>query len=218
VSVVAGTAVLATATLALFGLVEVVERRWRPHPEIPRKLAHVGAGGIACCAPLLVATHWAMLFLTGSFALFLLATRRLGLLGSLHPHGRAGAGDLVYPAGLYAAFVLADGDALLFQLSVLVLALADPAAAVVGRRFGRLRYRLAGVTRSLEGSLSFAATAFAVTALALLASGRLGAAAALLCASAVAAIVAPLEAASPPGLDNLAVPVGTLLVVSAWLP
>jgi phytol kinase len=216
VSVLAGMAVLATATLALFGLVELVERRWRPHPEIPRKLAHVGAGGIACCAPLLITTHWAMLFLTGSFALFLLLSRRLGLLRSLH--GRAGAGDIVYPAGVYAAFVLAGGDALLFQLSVLVLALADPAAAVVGRRFGRLRYRLAGVTRSLEGSLGFAMTAFAITALALVASGRLGTAAALLCASAVAVVVASLEAASPPGLDNLAVPVGTLLVVSAWLP
>ncbi|MDQ3994133.1 MAG: hypothetical protein M3265_05010 [Actinomycetota bacterium] len=215
-SVVAGTAVLATATLALLGSVELVERRWRPDPEIPRKLAHVGAGGIACCAPLLVTTHWAMLFLTGSFALILLTARRLGLLGSLH--GRGGAGDVVYPAGVYAAFVLAGGDALLFQLSVLVLALADPAAALVGRRFGRVRYRLAGVTRSLEGSLGFAATAFAVTVLALTASGRLGAAAALLCASAVAVIVASLEAASPPGLDNLAVPVGTLLVVSAWLP
>jgi dolichol kinase len=218
VNVVAGTAVLAAATVALLGLVELVERRWRPHPEIPRKLAHVGGGLIACCAPLLFTTHWAMLFLTGSFALLLLATRRLGLLGSLHPRGRAGAGDLVFPAGLYAAFVLADGDALLFQLSALVLALADPAAALVGQRFGRWRYRLAGVTRSLEGSLGFAATAFAVTVLALVASGRLGAAAALLCASAVAVIVASLEAVSPPGLDNLAVPVGTLLVASAWLP
>jgi phytol kinase len=159
-----------------------------------------------------------MLLLTGAFALFLLASRRLGVLGSLHPRGRAGAGDLVYPAGLYTAFLLADGDALAFQLSVLVLALADPAAAVVGQRFGRLRYRLAGVTRSLEGSLGFAATAFAVTAIALLASGRLNAAAVLLCAGAVAVAVASLEAVSPPGLDNLAIPLGTLLVVSAWLP
>jgi dolichol kinase len=74
------------------------------------------------------------------------------------------------------------------------------------------------VTRSLEGSLGFAATAFGITALALVVSGRLGTAAAVLCAGAVAVIVASLEAASPPGLDNLAVPVGTLLVVSAWLP
>jgi phytol kinase len=216
VSVLAGTVVLGAGTFTLLGLVELVERRWQPHPEIPRKLAHVGAGGIACCAPFLITSHWAMLLLTGSFALVLLAARRFGLLGSLH--GRAGAGDLVYPAGIYAAFVLADGDALLFQVSVLVLALADPAAALVGRRFGRHRYRLAGVTRSLEGSLGFAATAFGITAVALAASGRLGTAAALLCACVVAVVVASLEAASPPGLDNLAVPVGTLLLVGAWLP
>ena len=215
-NVLAGTAVLATGTLALLGLVELVERRWRPHPEIPRKLAHVGAGGIACCAPFLLTTHWAMLFLTGSFALLLLAARKLGLLRSLH--GRVGAGDIVYPGGIYAAFVLADGDALLFQVSVLVLALADPAAALVGRRFGRLRYRLAGVTRSIEGSLGFAATTFGITALALVASGRLGAPSALVCAFVVAVVVASLEAASPPGLDNLAVPVGTLLAVGPWLP
>jgi phytol kinase len=216
VSVLVGPAVLATATLALFGFVELIERRWRPHPEIPRKLAHIGAGGIACCAPFLLVTHWQMLVLTASFTLVLLASRRLGLLRSLH--GRAGAGDLVYPAGIYLAFVVAGDDALLFQLAVLVLALADPAAALVGQRFGRLRYRIAGVTRSLEGSVGFAGTAFGITALGLVASGRLGTAAALLCAGTVAVVAASLEAASPPGLDNLAIPVGTLLVVSAWLP
>ncbi len=46
------------------------------------------------------------------------------------------------------------------ELGVLVLGFADPAAGVIGRRFGRTRIR---ANRSLEGSLAFVAVAFAVS-------------------------------------------------------
>jgi dolichol kinase len=75
--------------------------------------------------------------------------------------------------------------------AIVVAALADPAAAVVGRRFGR------GAPKSAAGSAACAAVAGAILLLA-------GASAPV--AAAGAALVALAERAPWPGADNLLVP------------
>jgi dolichol kinase len=205
-------ALLAGATLALFALVELLDRAALLDPERSRKVAHVGAGGIALLAPLL-GSHWPMLLLTSAFAVLLLLSRQARMLEPLHPAGRAGAGDLTYPAGIYAAFVLAGNSALTFQTAVLVLALADPVAALAGQRLGRARYRALGTPRSMEGSAAFTAVAFAVTLGALLLGGiPIGEGVAR--AAVVAVVTALAEALSPSGLDNLTIPVVAALALS----
>ena len=54
------------------------------------------------------------------------------------------------------------GDALLFGLPMAVMALADTGAALVGRAAGETRYRVMDGVRSLEGSVTFFALAFAL--------------------------------------------------------
>ena len=206
-----GMAILAFLTLCLFATVEMLDRWWRVDREWTRKLAHVGAGLIALLAPLLFLTPWPMLILTASFAGLLLASRRIGILAPLHPRGRRGEGDLVYAAGLYAAFALAN-DTRSFQIAVLILALADPAAALAGQAFGRRRFRAFATTRSLEGSLAFAAVAV-VIAVALLGSAGLPLGAVLVRAIVLAAATALVEAMSPAGLDNLTIPLVAILVL-----
>ncbi len=210
-----GMVVLAVLMLALFGLVEVLDRSWRLDRERTRKLGHVGAGLIALLAPALFHTPWPMLLLTASFAGILVASRRIGVLEPLHPAGRRGAGDLAYAAGLYAAFALAAGSSLAFQIAVLVLALADPAAAFAGRAIGRTRYRALHTTRSLEGSLAFLVVAFLVTA-PLLATLGLAFGVVALRAITVAMATAIVEALSPGGLDNLTVPVAAVLALGLF--
>lgn len=206
-------ALLAGLTLGLFALVEMLDRGALLDRERSRNVAHAGAGGVALLAPLL-GSHWPMLALTSAFALILLLSRRAGILEPLHPAGRRGAGDLTYPAGLYAAFVLAAGSAPTFQTAVLVLALADPVAALAGRRAGRTRYRALGTPRSLEGSVAFAAVAFAVTVSTLVALGGAPVAAAVVRAALVATMTALAEALSPSGMDNLTIPVVAVLALS----
>lgn len=79
-----------------------------------------------------------------------------------HPHERYRVNSSTWY--MTALFVLAlFGTRTSQSLAVVVLAVADPAAGLVGRRFGRIRLR---VGRSLEGTLAFflvgAAGAFAV--------------------------------------------------------
>jgi phytol kinase len=203
---VTGALVLGAAALSVLGAVEVLQRARLADEEVVRKLAHAGAGIVAAFAPLALGTHWELLALCAGFALLLAASRPLGLLRSLHPPERP-AGDLVYPIAIYLAFVLAH-EAAAYVVAVLVLALGDSAAALVGRRYGRHRYRAVGTSRSLEGSLALFAVAFAV------ALAPLG----IVCALAVAAVAAVAEALAPPSVDNLVLPLATLPVAHACLP
>ncbi len=207
-----GVALLASMTLILFTAIELIDRGGRVDREATRKLGHVGAGGIALLAPAVLPSHWAMLLLTAGFALLLLASRWIGVLGPLHPEGRRGAGDLTYPAGLYAAFVLAGPNVVAFAVAVAVLALADPAAALAGRRWGARRFVAFGTPRSVEGTAAFAAVALAVSLTAFLAFGG-APMPSVLRAIAVASATAVAEAFSPSGLDNLTIPVAAVLVL-----
>jgi len=212
-----GMAILAILTVGLFGLVEVIDRTRRVDREWSRKLGHVGAGAIALLAPALLPSHWPMLVLTAGFAAILLLARPVKVLAPFHPEGRRGAGDLTYPAGLYAAFVMAASHPPAYQIGVLILALADPAATVAGRLLRGGRFAFFGTPRSLAGSAAFAAVAaIAATVVLVVSGGAIGPSVAR--AIAIAAIAAAVEAVSPSGLDNLTVPVaavGVALVVGA---
>ena len=208
-----GMATLAVLILALFGLIELIDRTGRVDREWTRKLGHVGAGSIALLAPSLLRSHWPMLALTAGFAALLLGARYVNVLAPLHPKGRRGAGDLTYPAGLYAAFVLAGSNAVAFRIGVLVLALADPAATLAGRRSGRGRFELFGTPRSRAGSAAFAVVAAVATATLLVGSGG-AIAPSLARAAAVAAATTVAEAISPSGLDNLTIPVVAVVALA----
>ncbi|MBI4215819.1 MAG: hypothetical protein HY687_00255 [Chloroflexi bacterium] len=94
--------------------------------------------------------------------------------------------------------------------ALLFAAVADPAAAAVGQRWGRRR----AFSKTLEGSLAFLLVA---TAVALLAWGRLGLG---LLPALLGAVVATLAELLPHGIDdNLAVPLasGLAMALASWL-
>ena len=211
-----GMGVMAGLGLLLLVAVELVDRSPRRlDPEHTRKLAHVGAGLIGAAAPWLFSSHWPMLVLSVGFVSVLLVSRSLGLLTSLNAGERRSAGDVLMPIALYVAFLLADGDATLYLLPVLILIFSDPAAALVGRRTGRLGYVVLGNPRTLEGSAAFAISAYAIAVVVLSWSTYIEAMPVVLAASIVTITATVLEAVSPRGLDNLYIPVGTLLVLDA---
>jgi phytol kinase len=105
---------------------------------------------------------------------------------------------------------------------ILPMAYGDSAAAVVGQRMGRRKYRIAA-EKSLEGSLAM----FTASLISLVVSGlyfsilypfSLGEK--LLPYLAVSVAVTLVEAVSPRGLDNISVPLTgalTFLVMDGWL-
>jgi len=124
----------------------------------------------------------------------------------------ASRGLWTFPLGIALAYVLfwneAGRSAIL--AGVAALTFADPAAALVGRRFGQRRYRGFGFGRSVEGSIAF----FVVAALACgwTASHATPAEPFLRIALGCGAAGAAAEAVTLPGWDNVTVPVSVAAV------
>ncbi|MDE2801802.1 MAG: SEC59/DGK1/VTE5 family protein [Chloroflexota bacterium] len=102
-------------------------------------------------------------------------------------------------------------------LAVLFMGIGDPAAGVVGTRYGRLRVRVPGRrtgAKSVEGTLAFLASSSAVVAV-LWAAGVYGTLWPALAGAAVAALV---EFLPIPVEDNVTVPLASAAVMWALWP
>lgn len=210
-------AVVGAAVLALLALAELMRLRKVP-VEWSRKFAHVGAGALVLTFPWLFRSSLTVALLAGGFAGLLALGRLCGGLRSVHAVDRASVGAYVFPLVVAALFHASRGDHLLFQIPIVVLAVSDALAAVIGKLYGGRHFSAMGDRRSLEGSVAFLVSAFFLTHLPLLLSERTGRLEAVLIAANVAALVTAFEAISVRGLDNVFIPCGTYFVLTHMLP
>lgn len=184
-----------------------------------RDLLHVGAGSWVLGWPFWRGWVIPSLITLGAFAL-LAALPRLVARVPLLAKVRDGVSDdeerwsgLVLYAASFAVLtpIGLRGAAFPAAAALLALAFGDGVGGLVGRRFGRTRYRIPGAkTKSVEGTIAVAAAAALGIALAArwfdvpVAPVRLGLAA-------VAAAAA--EALAPRASDNLTVPAAAWLVL-----
>ena len=126
---------------ALIGLAEFLARRTAMAPEWTRKLVHLG-GGLGCLLfPLLVNNPITVLVLALCFGgIFWIGERRRWLL-CLCRVSRKSRGSVYYPFAIAVLFWLTAERYGLYLSAVLVLTVSDTAAALVGSRYGRIRYR-----------------------------------------------------------------------------
>jgi phytol kinase len=116
-------------------------------------------------------------------------------------------GEVNIPLSACLLFVLAHDRPLLYIVPLLLLTLADPAAAIVGSRYGSLQYVTRDGHKSLEGSLAFFIVSFLGTSGALLVAAPTADVAAPGVALTLALLLTLVEAISWRGLDNLLIPV-----------
>jgi phytol kinase len=205
---------LLATTIALLGLFAVSEFAGRAGlpAESTRRVVHIAGAGTAALFPLYL--HLDEVVALGVvFTVFLVWTRVRGSLASVHAVARPTAGALVFPAGLVLAAVSVWSHPAAFSYAALMLALPDPAAGIVGRRFGSLRWWIPGGEKSVLGSLAFFAVAFAVGMGFALAVGN----GSILVVAAAAAVLTGVEATLGYGLDNLFIPVLAGLLGDYWL-
>lgn len=194
----------------------MVALRWCQHryalaPEASRKLFHIGGGLTTLAFPWIFTVWWppvALLPLTVGTLLALKHLRGLrgGLGRVLYGIERESLGEVYMPLSISAVWLLSGGQPVLYCVPVLVLTLADPAAALVGTRFGTLRYKTVGGSKSLEGSLAFGITAYLAVQAPLLLWASLNPALVILVALIVASLAMLAEAVAWRGLDNLFIP------------
>ena len=213
--------ILAALAALLAGL-----RRYRTvaevDPEWTRKIVHIVMGAVTLTFPWVFEAVWPVVLLS-SLALVLMVSLRVSetlheAMGqALYGVDRASYGELCFPIAIGLLFVLSGGDPVLFCVPILLLGLADPAAAAIGLRHGRVLYTTDDGIKSGEGSAGFFLVAFFCVHVPLLLGTDTGRAETLLIATIVGLLVTSLEAISWRGLDNLFVPVGGYVLLTSHM-
>ncbi|HTG36462.1 MAG TPA: hypothetical protein VLB76_26390 [Thermoanaerobaculia bacterium] len=194
-------------------IAELWRRLGNPKPEHTRKLVHLG-GGIACLFfPFLVRSPWVVLAMSLPLTALFVAGSRFGFLKSLHGIGRRSRGAEYYPLSVFLVFLMTPGRPWLYLAAVLVLAVGDAFAALIGSRYGVIRYEVEDERKSLEGSLVFLVIAFLAIHLPVLLLTDLPRPVCVLAALLVAALVTGFEAISLEGADNLFIPLAVVVIL-----
>jgi phytol kinase len=222
--------VLAILT-GLMGGLRLLQWLAAPHPELVRKLLHMGMGLVTLTFPWLFDTAWPVLLLAVLSIIGLLAVRLVSSLkssvgGVVGGVGRGSLGEIYFPLAVAILFVLflysdeavRERRLLLYAIPVLLLTVADAAAALIGVGYGRWRYATADGQKSAEGSLAFFICAFFIVHVPLLLYTDTGKAETLLIALLLAWLATMFEAIAWSGLDNLVLPLVSYLLLEIYLP
>lgn len=208
-----GALILSGIFLSIIAAAELWRRLGHPNPEHTRKLVHLG-GGVTCLFfPFLVHSPWVVLAMALPLTILFVAGSTLGFLQSLHGVARKSRGAEYYPLAVFLVFCMTLSRPWLYLAAVLVLAVADAFAALIGSRYGVIRYEVEDEHKSVEGSLVFLVIAFLAIHLPTLLLTELPRPVCVLAALLVAALVTGFEAISLEGADNLFVPVAVVVVL-----
>jgi len=205
---------------ALLGGLRLYQKIAHPPPELVRKLFHLVGGLFGLPLPWIFTDLKPVLLLGVIIASVFVALRFLGRLREgigqvLFAVKRESIGELCFITSMVLLFWLSRGDKLLYTVPLLMLALADTAAALVGEEYGKLQIRAGGGPKSIEGAIAFFFTAFFCVHVPVLLWGGTGRTESLLIAVNLSIMVMLAEAAAWWGLDNLIIPLwGYLLLKS----
>lgn len=203
-------------TLVLL-LAEALNRFAGWNAEMSRKVVHIGTGPVILLAWWLHIPAWIGIG-AGTLAGILAAiSHRINILPSVNSVGRQTWGTFFYgiSVGILIAWFWPQNSPQYAAIGILVMALGDGFAAVIGQKFGRHPYQIWGMNKSWEGSLTMLIISYSVTSLILLPlQGPI--ATTWIVALITAGAATSLESFSKYGIDNLTVPVGSA-AISFWL-
>jgi phytol kinase len=233
-----GMALVLLTLGGLLGGLTLYRRLGAPHPELLRKLLHVGMGLTTLAFPFLFDEAWPVLVLGALSVLLLLLTRFIsGLKANVGQVvggvSRFSLGEIYFPIAVAILWLLylygepagASEDSspshprhlLLYLVPLLLLAISDALAALVGVSYGGHKYATSEGTKSHEGSIAFFLSAFLCVHIPLLLIGDRGRPETLLIALLLALVATMFEAIAWAGLDNLVLPlVSHLLLLLYW--
>jgi len=208
---------IAISLLLVFN--EMVYRRLKLKGEITRKFAHFTATLSTITFPYLFNDHWYVLFMAIAFFVLLFVSRNRTYLKSIHDIQRISIGSYLLPVSIYLTFLVSWllGDKFLFILPILVLAICDPAAGILGINLQQYNNKIKLFGHELQktwlGSLSFFISCFIISIIALYFNQEQISLRIFFIAFAVAFVSTLVELLSWKGSDNLLIPMSVLLVL-----
>jgi phytol kinase len=210
---VGGAAVLAWLSLIVV-LALQVRARWPDSPEWSRKLVHIGSGPVVLIAWALGLDRWIAIPAAAAATLLATLNHRMKVLPGIEDIDRHSYGTIAYGASItLLLWFFWPGQPAAVAAGVMVMALGDGLAGLLGPAIDSPSWMVLGQRRSLAGTLAMGfASLVVLLSLAALAP-RVGVAApGMASLVAIAAAAALVEQWATAGIDNLSVPIGV-----AWL-
>ncbi len=216
------TIALLTAFAYVFAMIGIAEalRKWRGYSvEFTRKFIHIAVGMWAYGTVLMFERRTFAIIPPAAFIALNALSYWQGTFKAMETGEKGQLGTIYFPISFVALIWLLWGRPHLLVASLMPMTWGDALAAVVGRRFGKRRYTVAGSTRSLEGSAAmfFVSWVATLVPLLLLPTQPIAPLVAVMAAAVTALAATVVEAVSPWGIDNLTVPaVSALALVLLW--
>lgn len=205
------------AAIGIFIVIaEFLRNKYHGSPEITRKLVHILTGMLIFFAPALFISGIPAILLAVVFITVTYSAIKLGLLKGIHGTNRVSYGTVYYPFSFLVLVLLFwDAAPFVISISILILALGDAAAAIVGENLKHPHeYYLTSDKKSYEGSLTMFLSTFGIVQFSvwyfdmsfpLINAVQIG--------MAVALFTTAWEAISSKGFDNLTVPLGSAFMI-----
>lgn len=202
---------------------ELNYRRLKVKGEITRKFAHFTATLATVPFPYIFPSHWYILVLALLFFAVLLFTQHGTQLKSIHDIQRKSIGSYLLPLSIYISFLLSDimDNKFIYILPMLILAISDPMAAILGiniKNFnGRIKVFGKKLNKTWLGSGAFFASSFVISILALYFNRGLFDLKAFWLSILIASVTTLAELISWRGSDNLSIPLSAVGVLLLFL-
>lgn len=193
---------------------EMAWRRGKLEAEESRKIIHVLVGAFIAFWPLYMSWRTIQI-LSAVLFIGILVSYQYGVFGAIHKVKRKTAGELWYPLGIGLCALLTT-QPWIFTVAVLHLALADGFAAVFGRKYGIMHYRIGPHTKSVVGSLVFLTISFILCSIAYIVLSEELPGISLAVFLVTPFLTTAVESISRHGIDNLLIPL--TVVVALGLP
>ena len=189
---------------------ELLHRYTTTDPEKIRKVVHIGTGQVILLAWWLEIPAWVGIAASILASAIALLSYKFPILPGINSVGRKSLGTFFYAVsiGILVAWFWHLQQPQYAAIGILVMTWGDGLAALIGQKYGKHPYKIGGIQKSWEGSLTMALASFLVTSLILFAvQGNIWQN--YVVSIAVALFATGLEAFSKLGVDNLTVPVGS---------
>ncbi len=201
---------------------ELIRSRLNGSPEFTRKLVHIATGVLICFTPSIFVSGVPPMLLAALFTCINFIAVRTGVLKGIHGTNRVSFGTVYYPLSFFVLILLSWETApYILTISMLILALADAAAAIVGENLATPHlYRLTSDKKSLEGSAAMLFVSWCVAYFGMryvVPPEVVLPMPAFAIALALAIFVTAWEAVSSKGLDNFTVPLSAGFVLDYFI-
>jgi dolichol kinase len=202
---------------------ELVYRRFHPTGEITRKFAHFASVLATVPFPYIFPSHWYILVLALLFAGILFFTRNGKQLKSIHDVKRKSIGSYLLPLSIYIVFLISNltNNKFIYILPMLILAISDPMAAILGINIkaynGRIKLFGKKLNKTWLGSGAFLVSSFVISLIALYFHRGIFDLKAFWLALTIGIVTTLAELISWRGSDNISIPLSAVAVLVLFL-